>query len=178
MSVLQVVGSARIWKAGVPAESARAWLTGSGRLLLRLKPSQLAGMQRSVAGAATAADFIKWLDHFLAGIARRSKGRSILCRDVGGAAFHARLVEAFRDNLAAVRRPPERDSRDQPDEEHAFGQVCLKLSGAVPEQSIRDLQDQRDLAIHREFLAALIKCHQAQREWKEEMERCHQAAAF
>lgn len=151
MDLKSVIANAGLWDHGTTAAHARRWVCGEGRSFLGLKASQVSGIENAVVRATNGWEYVGRLNTFLRDTAERQKQRSIWRTEVAGKT----LLQLFWQGLCEALGAAERNKTP---ENAAFDSCCAWLSQNAPDAA-DSLREERQLAIVREYVSALVKCH-------------------
>jgi len=150
MSHADIIQAATLWDHETVAREAAEWTkTGAGAPLLRLKPSQFAGLVESVRGAPSAAALISRVEDYISAQAGRQKSHLV---------WHC-LLSTLPEALNRVTAKA--TSTDDP-LNASFNTCCLLLK-RQPGDAVQDIKSQRDFAAMRAVLDALARVYRAGR---------------
>jgi hypothetical protein len=111
----------------------------------------VSGIENAVARATTGPEYVGRLNTFLRETVKRQKQRSIWRTEVAGKT----LLQLFWQGLSEALRAAERNKTP---ENAAFNSCCEWLNQNTPDAT-ESLREARQLAIAREYVCVLVKCH-------------------
>ena len=151
MNHATIVRAAELWDHETVVREALDWVESpAGASLLRLTPSQLAGLVGSVRGADTAASLISRIESYLSARAGREKRRSH---------WHdllSRLPEAMK--RAAARATSTEDRANM-----SFRTCLLLLRREVDPAVVEGIENERQLQVTSAFIAAVARRYRARK---------------
>jgi hypothetical protein len=148
MSHTDIIQAAALWDHETVAREAVEWAESrAGAPLLRLKPSQFAGLLRSVRGAATAAVLVSEVEKYISAQAGRQKSHSV---------WHG-LLSTLPEALKRVTAKA--TSTDDP--LNASFKTCCLLLKRQAGGTVEGIKSQRDLTAMCAFLDALARRYRA-----------------
>jgi hypothetical protein len=150
MSHTSIIQTAALWDHETVAREAVQWAgSRAGAPLLRLKPSQFAGLLGSAHKAASADALILDVEKYIADVADRQKSHSV---------WHG-LLSSLPE---ALKRVTERATSTDDPLNSSFRTCCLLLK-RQPGDAAEDVKKLRDLAAMRAFMDVLARRYRARR---------------
>jgi hypothetical protein len=150
MSHADIIQAAALWDHETVAREAMEWAESpAGKPLLRLKPSQFAGLLGSARKAASAGALIADIEKYISDLAGRQKSHSV---------WHS-LLSSLPETLKQVT---ERATSTDDSLNESFRTCCLLLR-RQPGNATECMKKERDLAAMRAFMDALARRYRARR---------------
>lgn len=143
-----------LWDREAPAKEARRWLTGPGRGFLELPRSQIGFFHSEIARARDTAGLKDAIKKFLEKAKERAKGKSFWAR-------HGARIPAFLDEVVGAATNERGNA--------AFEAVAIPLEEMSADLA-KKAASEREYAIRREAIAALIELHRSQKHWNKKKE--------